>query len=194
MTAILKCKMPKITNFMKLLWATFTIMIALLGQTEAMQNRIATRRAMIFSQQAEEAATTGDLEGTKAAFAQIESLHNSPYPVLKAAIASVEVQQILQRTIQTVAELHLKAAEVAQGIGEDEKAKISFKQMEDVLQNLPVFIKGPINLSEQLQKRADVLVRNITGKADEEARKNDEEEQARRNRAREEQEAVKKEQ
>ena len=140
--------------------SAFFVMVALLGEAEAAQAamRAATvRKVTAFSLQAEEAANKGDLEGTKAALAQVESFYNSPYPVPKAAVASPEVQQILQRTIQAVAEVHLKAAEEAQARGERENAKSSLKQMEDAIQNLPAFMTAPVTLPEHIQRKAESL-------------------------------------
>lgn len=164
-------------NFFKGLYGALIVMVALLGDTEAMQAAMRyslARKVTAFSLQAEEAAKKGDLEGVKSAFSQVESVYNNPYPIPKAVVASAEVQQILQRTIQVLAEAHLKAAEESQREGETEKAKLSLKMMEDTLQNAPVFITGPVVLPEQLQKRAAVLIKNIVGKADEEARQKEE--------------------
>ena len=165
------------SHFLKGLLGSLVIMIILMNQTESMQAAIRAmqlKKAVMFSQQAEAAASRGDLEGVKSALAQVESLHNSPYAVTKEAVAIAEVQQNLQKTIQSLAEIELRAAEEAHASGNAEKAKISLKKMEDVLQNLPVFIKGPIDFPEQLQKRADALVKNVTGKADEETRQKEE--------------------
>jgi conjugal transfer mating pair stabilization protein TraN len=164
-------------HFLKGLLGGVVIMTTLMSQTEAMQAAIRMsnlRRITPFAHQAETAAQKGDLEGVSSALAQVESFHNSPYLARKAAVASLEVQQILQRTMQAVAEIHLKAAEEAQREGDAEKAKASLKQMEDTLQNLPTFIAGPVTLPEQAQKRLDNLNLNIIGKAKEEAHQKEE--------------------
>lgn len=165
------------SHFLKALLGSLVIMIVLIGQAESMQAAMLgaqLSRLVSISQQAEAAAQKGDLEGVKAAFGQIESINNSPYPLVRGNVSKPEVQQILQRTIQVLAEAHLKSAEEAQRSGDVENSKSSLKQMEGTLQNLPVFITGPVALPEYAQKRAAVLIKNISGKADEEARQKEE--------------------
>lgn len=142
---------------LKAIFSAFIVMLVLLGEAEAMRS-IATRRAVVFSQQAEAAAQRGDLQGTKAALAQVESFYNSPYPLPKAAVASPEVQQILVRTIQAIADVHLKAAEEAYQKGEEEKTKISLKAMEDTIQHLPAFITAPVTVPDPMQRRAGPII------------------------------------
>jgi hypothetical protein len=140
---------------LKTIISAFIVMLTLWGEAEAAQQ--AVRRAMVLSSQAEEAAKRGDLQGTKAALAQIESWYNVPSRIPKAFLGRPEVQQSLGRTMQSIAVIHLKAAEEAQAKGDVEKAKSSLKQMEETIQNRPAFIAAPVTLPEHIQRKAESL-------------------------------------